>query len=137
MLDLLALVILIAIFFGISLGAALNGALVALLVIFALSAIFVIIEPYASAFSGGYVPAKNAQKKPKKPAKSHPIIKGVVAFVIIYFISLIFLIFITSFLSIPYVPMPILLTITALPGIAYVSKGIIKTRINKKHAKHN
>ena len=63
MLELLALVVLVAIFFGVSLSAALSGVIVALIVVFVVCAASVFISPFIEAF---WVRLTTATPKPKK-----------------------------------------------------------------------
>lgn len=96
MLDFLILVILVAIFFGISLTSAMHGIIIAFLVITGVSFLLLIISPFlAKLWVNITTPAtksKAVKQTPKQPAKKHPISSWMFFFVTSYLITFLLLV---------------------------------------------
>lgn len=138
MLELLAFIILIAIFFGISLSAALHGALIFLAVVFVIACIATIAAPYISALSGGFVPSGTPKPatKPSKARVQKPhnlIVMDIVFFIVTYLISAIVLM-IMGISENPNIPIIVKLLLPSLPAVVFYIVILCKKHI-KKHAK--
>ena len=146
MLELLAAVILVAIFFGVSLTTALYGIIQTILIIIALSTVVVILTPFAERFWEWFnnVPEqkpklqeqpKLAKKRPRN-AKRNNIIGWIVVFVLCFLITGIILLATDVINTSEWqsIPIYVRIFIPHLPFVAILATSIIKNQINKKRA---
>ena len=146
MLELLALVILVAIFFGISLTAALHGIIKFVLIILGLCILLVIITPAAEKFWEWFTnvppetPKPQVQPKPikkrKKNTKANLISGWIVVFIICFLITGIIILISGVIETNAWRSMPIFiqLLVPHLPFIAILTTSLVRDQIYKKRA---
>jgi Mn2+/Fe2+ NRAMP family transporter len=146
MIEFLAFIVLVAIFFGVSLSTALYGTINAMLIIFLISFVFVLLTPSAKKFWEWFTDvepqkpqtpaAKKSTKKRKVNAKRNNICGWIVVFIICYLITACIL-FAINFLEIEGIrqlPIAIKIALPSLPFIAIFASYYIKNAIDKKRA---
>ena len=146
MVEFLAFIVLVAIFFGVSLTTALYGTIKAILWIIGLSILYAMLSPALEKFWAWFTdvePIKNTTKstptKKRTPnAKRNNIGGWIVIFIICYLITTIILYAFNIVETDGFDKLPIIIKILipSLPFIAIFATLFIKNAINKKRASH-